>query len=88
MGLQAKDAKVYMVIRVLDTHKHEWSIISPAGNAPPQRGGHSVGPLLGLHLQPTCHISATACLVMSVPHAGHEQAKEHRFASSQSVRQS
>ena len=41
--MQAKDAKVYMVIRVLDTHKHEWSIMSPAGNAPPQRGGHSVG---------------------------------------------
>ncbi|KAL0045620.1 hypothetical protein WJX82_011651 [Trebouxia sp. C0006] len=43
---KAKDAKVYMVIRVLDTHKHEWSIISPAGNAPPQRGGHS-GTLVG-----------------------------------------
>ena len=41
--MQAKDAKVYMVIRVLDTHKHEWSVMSPAGNAPPQRGGHSVG---------------------------------------------
>ncbi|KAL0028321.1 hypothetical protein WJX79_010343 [Trebouxia sp. C0005] len=43
---KAKDAKVYMVIRVLDTHKHEWSIMSPAGNAPPQRGGHS-GTLVG-----------------------------------------
>ncbi len=58
MELQAKDAKVYMVIRMLDTHKHEWSIMSPAGNAPPQRGGHSVGPLLGLHLQHSCHISS------------------------------
>jgi len=54
MELQAKDAKVSMVIRVLDTHKHEWSIMSPAGNAPPQRGGHSVG-ALALHFQHGCH---------------------------------
>ncbi|DBA75236.1 hypothetical protein WJX77_011618 [Trebouxia sp. C0004] len=43
---KAKDAKMYMVTRVLDTHKHEWSFMSPAGNAPPQRGGHS-GTLVG-----------------------------------------
>lgn len=43
MFVQAKDAKVYMVVRALDTHKNEWSFMSPAGNAPPQRGGHSVG---------------------------------------------
>ena len=33
-----------MVVRVLDTHKNEWSIMSPNGNPPPQRGGHSVRP--------------------------------------------
>lgn len=43
---KAKDAKVYMVVRALDTHKNEWSFMSPAGNTPPQRGGHS-GTLVG-----------------------------------------
>lgn len=38
---KAKDAKLYMAVRVLDTHKHQWSILSPDGEAPPQRGGHT-----------------------------------------------
>lgn len=40
--VQAKDAKVFMVVRALDTHTHQWSILSPNGTLPPQRGGHSV----------------------------------------------
>lgn len=39
---QAKDAKVFMVVRVLDTHTNQWSVINPNGTLPPQRGGHSV----------------------------------------------
>ena len=34
-----------MAVRVLDTHKHQWSILSPDGEAPPQRGGHTVSTL-------------------------------------------
>ena len=41
---QAKDAKVFMVVRALDTHAHQWSVINPNGTLPPQRGGHSVSP--------------------------------------------
>ena len=42
--IQAKDAKVFMVVRALDTHTHQWSVINPNGALPPQRGGHSVSP--------------------------------------------
>lgn len=40
--MQAKDAKVFMVVRALDTHTNQWSVINPDGTLPPQRGGHSV----------------------------------------------
>ncbi|KAL3133889.1 hypothetical protein ABBQ32_008347 [Trebouxia sp. C0010 RCD-2024] len=43
---KAKDAKVFMVVRALDIHTHQWSILSPGGTLPPQRGGHS-GTLVG-----------------------------------------
>ena len=42
--IQAKDAKVFMVVRALDTHTHQWTVINPNGALPPQRGGHSVSP--------------------------------------------
>lgn len=40
--IQAKDAKVFMVVRALETHTNQWSVINPNGSLPPQRGGHSV----------------------------------------------
>ena len=44
MFSQVKDKMLYMVVRVLDTHKKEWSYMHPAGPDPPQRGGQTVRP--------------------------------------------
>eukprot|EP00891_Asterochloris_glomerata_P009781 jgi/Astpho2/9781/gw1.00149.44.1_t len=47
--LSVKDTQLHMTVRTLDTHQRHWCILTPRGQAPPQRGGHS-GTLLGSRL--------------------------------------
>lgn len=42
VALQGRDQVPDMVVRMLDTHKSEWSYVHPTGSTPPQRGGHTV----------------------------------------------